>query len=267
MILSRRVALDGVQLDESHARIAIQGMQTGKPKGDGNAAARYGGSGSRRIPPHRESLDVVISFSIVIKRGQADEREAALEAANAWAAIAENGAWMTWSTKPGRRIRVWLEEPAVMGDARSDANKNFSIRFRAYGVPNWQESESSYTTLEAGMQGSGSLVVGGNTKTCAEIRAENVSGAAISWVEVSAGTSTIRMENIGMAAGETLIIDHDPEGLIRLRILGATGSRSILDKRTDGSANDLWVSPGYVQISFASQRAIQVTAEARGRFL
>ena len=86
MQLSRRVALDGVQLDEQHAQIAIQSIQSLAARGNaGSAAARYGGSGSRRIPPHRESLDVVISFSIVIKRGQADEREAALEAANAWA--------------------------------------------------------------------------------------------------------------------------------------------------------------------------------------
>ena len=269
MQLSRRVQLDGVQLDEQHAKIAIQSVTSGAAKGNGgSAAARAGGSGSRRIPGHRESLEVAVGFSIVLKRGDAEEREAALEAANAWAAIARNGAWLTASSKPGRKIRVFLEEPAVMGDARSDPAKTFQIKFRAYGVPNWQESDGRSASIGAASSGIGTLEVGGNAPTCAEVTMTNISGQSIRWAECTVGTGKIRVEDIALGADESIVIDHDEEGLIRIRILGTGGIyRSILGKRTPGSANDYWVAPGQAAVSYQSERALRVTAEARGRFL
>ena len=269
MQLSRRVALDGVQLDEQHAQIAIQSIQSLAARGNaGSAAARYGGSGSRRIPGHRESMEIAVGFSIVIKKGRAEEREEAVEAVNAWAGIAREGAWLTTNMKPGRQIRVYLEEPASMGDPRSDPQKTMTVRFRAFGIPNWQETDARSVTMADGGSGSGSLEIGGNAPTCAEIRMENVSGQTISWAEATIGTRRIRTEGIGMGAGETLIIDHDTEGLIRIRIVSAGGvSRSILDKRTAESADDYWVNPGMAAVSFRSERACRVTASARGRFL
>lgn len=269
MQLSRRVALDGVQLDEQHERIAIQSIQSQAARGNaGSGAARYGGSGSRRIPGHRESLDITVGFSVVIKRGEPEEREAAVEAANTWAAIAREGAWMTIGSRPGRQIRVWLEEPAVLGDARNDAAKTMTIRFRAYGVPNWQETEGRSVTLTDGNIGTASLEIGGNAPTCAEIRMENISGQTITWAEATVGTRRIRTEGMELRAGESLIIDHNPEGLIRIRIADpAGGSRSILHLRTAGSADDFLVNPGMAAVSYASQRACRVTATARGRFL
>ncbi len=269
MQLSRRVALDGVQLDEQHNRIAIQSIQSAAAKGNaGSAAVRYGGSGSRRIAGHRESLEVTIGFSVIIKRGDPEGREEAVEAVNAWAAIAQDGAWLTASSRPGRRIRVYLDEPAVLGDPRSDAAKTMTVKFKAYGVPNWQETDGRSAVLNGGNIGSGSLEVGGNAPTCAEIRMENISGQSMSWCEATVGMRTIRAEGITLAAGETFIIDHDPEGLIRIRIQSALGnSRSVLDKRTAGSADDFWVNPGMTAVSYRSERACRVTATARGRFL
>lgn len=269
MQLSRRVALDGVQLDEQHAQIAIQSIQSLAPKGNaGSAAARYGWSGSRRTGGHRESMDVVVGFSIILKKGMAEEREAALEAVNAWTGIARSGAWLTTNMKPGRRIRVYLEEPAAMGDPRSDPQKTMSIRFRAYGVPNWQDTEPRSVTLAGGNTGSGSLEVGGNAPTCAEIRMQNISGQTMNWAEATVGTRRIRTEDVGLGAGETLIIDHDAEGLIRIRIENGYGvSRSVMHKRTAESADDYWVNPGMAAVSFRSERACLVTALARGRYL
>ena len=269
MQLSRRVALDGVQLDEQHARIAIQSIQSQAAKGNGgSAASRYGGSGSRRIAGHRESMDVTVGFSLVIKAGQAEEREAALEAANAWAAIARNGAWLTTSVKPGRQIRVYLEEPAAMGDPRSDAPKTFTIRFRAYGIPNWQETDKRSVVFGSGNNGIGTLEIGGNAPTCAEITMANISGQSLRWAECTVGASRIRVEDIALGANESIVIDHDDEGLIRIRIRDIYGAhRSILDKRTGDSASDYWVSPGMAAVSYMSERACRVTAEARGRFL
>jgi len=269
MQLSRRVALDGVQLDEQHARIAIQSIQSTAAKGNaGSAAARYGGSGSRRIAGHRESMEIVIGFSIVIKSGRAAEREEAVEAVNAWAAIARNGAWLTASTKPGRQIRVWLDEPAAMGDARSDPQKTMTVRFKAYGVPNWQETDKRSAVIGAGSTGAGTLEIGGNAPTCAEITMQNISGQSLRWAECTVGTSRIRLEDISLGANESIRIDHDDEGLIRIRIQDAYGGyRSILAKRTGASANDYWVTPGMAAVSFQSERACRVTAEVRGRFL
>ena len=269
MQLSRRVALDGVQLDEQDPRIAIQSVQTMAAKGNGgNTSVRFGGSGSRRIPGHREFLEISVGFSVVIKKGFAAERETVVETVNAWAAIAGDGAWLTSASKPGKRIRVYLEEPAVIGDARSNASKTMTIKFRAYGVPFWQDAEPRSVLLADGNTGTGSLEIGGNTKTCAEIRMENISGQRISWIEATVGSSTIRCEDLNMNGGESFVIDHDTEGLIRIRIEDARGSsRSAMATRTAGSADDFRVSPGMALVSFRSERACRVTASARGRWL
>ena len=64
MILSKRVALDGVQLDSVDSRILIQRVETAAGKETIDAASLWGGSGSRVTGIHRDSLDVVVSFSI-----------------------------------------------------------------------------------------------------------------------------------------------------------------------------------------------------------
>lgn len=266
MVLSRRVTLDGIQMDESHEAIAIQGISTGAPKGNAGASALAGG-GSRRTGGTREQLEVTVTFTIIIKRARASERDAALDAVNSWAAIAENGAWMRSSMKPGKMIRVFLEEPASLGDAR-EAGRTFSIKFRAYGVPYWIDEAPGSVTLTDSAYAAGSLAVGGNTRTVVDIEAVNLSGAVLNTFVVRAGSSEITLTGLGVRATEDLVIGHTAEGFLQIYARDNNGSaRSLLHRRAASSADDLYVGPGMAAIVFSADRACRVTASARGRWL
>ena len=71
------------------------------------------------------------------------------------------------------------------------------------------------------------------------------------------------------AAGEKLVIDHMDMGTmsyLRLRIHSGDEVRSVLDKRTQGSSNDLYVSPGFHQIQMTAGGRGRITISASGRF-
>lgn len=271
MILSRRVALDGAQLDEIDSRVVIQSVKTGAGKNTITAVSLYGRDGQRVTGAQRDTIDVEIEFGLLIRKEEMAARAELLEAVNAWAAAAsiENGgAWLTLEHKANRRMRVVLAEPADEGDLREWA-RNFRITFRAYGVPYWQEAEpTARISGEASTSWSGTMTVGGNARTAADVSLTNVSGALLNTAAISVGGGTMWFEGLGLAADETLVIDHDETGTIRIRIRSAGGVyRSALGKRTGMSADDFRVMPGSAAVSYSTQRACSVTASAPGRFL
>ena len=103
MILRRRVALDGIELDSVDSRILIQGIEPAAGKDQITAVILWGGTGSRVTAEHRDSLDIVVRFTINEKSYRPAERGEVLEKVCAWAAA---GGWMTVNYKPDRRIRV-----------------------------------------------------------------------------------------------------------------------------------------------------------------
>ena len=271
MILSRRVALDGAQLDEIDSRIVIQSVKTGAGKNTITAVSLYGRDGQRVTGAQRDTIDVEIEFGLLIRKEEMAARAELLETVNAWAAAADigrGGAWLTLGHKENRRMRVVLAEPADEGDLR-EWNRNFRITFRAYGVPYWQETEpTARVSGETAMAWSGRMTVGGNVRTVADVSLTNGSGALLNTAAITVGSNIMRFEELGLAANETLVIDHDETGTIRIRIRSVSGNwRSALGKRTGTSADDFRIMPGNVPISYNTQRACSLTASAPGRFL
>ena len=68
MILSRRVALGGVQLDEIHERIVIRSVDTSVPHEDVQAVNRMGGWGQRMTGNHWETLEVTVNAASTCRR-------------------------------------------------------------------------------------------------------------------------------------------------------------------------------------------------------
>ena len=58
MILTKRAALDGVQLDELHDAIVIRGIEPGTPNETLQATGRMGGAGQRVTVQHYDMLEV-----------------------------------------------------------------------------------------------------------------------------------------------------------------------------------------------------------------
>ena len=266
MQLRHRVALDGVQLDEVDSRIMIQRIETGDGKENITTVSLMDGNGSRVTNMHRESIDITVKFCIRLKKRSMEEREEVLEKANAWAL---GGGWLTASTKSNRRIRVFRAQAAGAGDPW-EWTKVYAIAFRACGVPYWQESNPVQVVRQNTSSETMQLVVNGSEKSVLEASFRNTSGSTCNTLSINTGESLMDFEDLGLADGETLEIDHEDTGKrcdLRLRIKNASGVyRSARAMRKTNSSNELTVLPGTHNIVFAAQRAGTITVISRGRF-
>ena len=267
MRLTRRAALNGVQLDEIDSRILIQGIEPAAGKDQLTTVGLWGGVGSRVTGEHRDSLDIVVKFSLDIKRGNYTERSAVFEKIAAWAM---GGGWLTVSQKPERRIRVICAQLPAEGDPLEWTNR-YSITFRAHGVPYWQQETASQLRLAGVSSMSRQFGVGGTIPTAMEASFKNTSGSTINQVDLTCGGSNIKLRSLGLGNGETLSIDHVDDGkrcVLRIRIQGTGGAwRSAMDKRSAESSDDLTVNPGIVSVSFSATGTGALLLSCVGRFV
>lgn len=242
MILSRRAALNGVQLDEIDPWIVIRGVDTGVPHESISAVNRMGGFGQRVTGKHWESLDVSITWAMDIPRTNLPLRRQIYEAVTAWAL--QKG-WLTVKYMAGRRM--WVDHVVLpSGGDLWRWTDEFTITFRAYGVPFWQGD----TKVSAS---GGSITVPGNLPTVCDAEITNATGSTINSLTVKVGQSQMTFAGLVLANGERLVIGHDNGGLLYIRIYtSATAFRSAYDKRTGGSADDLTVEPGAQAITVSA---------------
>ena len=267
MICARRVALNGVELDQANSAIVIRSIETGDGRENFSATSTAGGSGQRVTSHHRDTMDVVVRFAIKIKKNNLAGRASALEDANEWAAAAENGAWLTVNYKTNRR--AWMRLVQAPGEGSLwDFTKDFQFTFRAYGVPYWQEAEAGSTAeLSAGTLKTGTITVGGNAETVADLTLTNESSSTVNECTVTVDGNSFNFDSLGLAAGESLVIDHRDDGLVRIRILNTSEVyRDAMSKRLPTSADDLKCRTGSRAISFTSDNSCSMTVSCKGRF-
>ena len=265
MQLKHRVAVAGVQLDEIDERIMITWVGTEKPKENISTISLMGEHGSRVTNKHRDSIDVTVKFTLRIRKKQMSERETLLERINAWASM---GGWLTTNYKPGRRIRVFLAEFATAGDPW-EWTTEYSLVFRACGVPYWQETSGQTETQSGKSNGTFTLTNPGSSGTI-DVSFLNTSSGTVNTFSITAGESAILLSNLGLASGETLKIDRADNGqraYLRIRIMDTGGShRSLLEAVDPESDDDLIIGTGAQTVSFTAQRAGTITVKCIGRF-
>ena len=270
MIWTRRVALNGSQLDEVHSSVVIRGIEPGAGKDTITTVSTGGPFGQRITGSRRDSLDIVVKFALDIKRGNLQARAEALEAVNAWAAAAlpeRGGAWLTAGHKAERRIRVVLAQPAAEGDLWK-WTEEFQLVFRACGVPYWDGELKSVSTDGNATGAAGTITIGGSAITQVNAYLQNTSGALITQATIAIAGKNMRFSQIDLNAGETLTVDHTDDGILRLRIRSAAGSyRSIMAYRSPESADDFTAYPGAMMYGFNAPRAGKLTVEWRDRYL
>jgi hypothetical protein len=103
MILSRRAALGGVQLDEIHERIVIRRIDPGVPYEVTDAVDRMGGVGQRVTGQHWQTLEVNITYAIDVPKREMALRRQIFDAVNTWAL---RKGWLTTNEMPNRRFYV-----------------------------------------------------------------------------------------------------------------------------------------------------------------
>ena len=245
MILSRRVNLGGAQLDEIDSAIVIRKVDTGVAHESVGATNRMGGYGQRMTSQHWETLEVNVSFAINVYKNNLAKRREIFDAVMAWA---NQKGWLKTNEQPGKRMYA---EKAVLpsaGDLR-EWTKEYTITFRAYGVPFWQDSTATEDD-------DGEMTVPGSRRTVCNASVENDGSSTIDSLTVTAGDSTMEFTDLGLEAGETLRIGHVNDGVLWLRIYNSNNIyRSVMSKRTGGSADDLYVEPGLISVSASAGTA------------
>ena len=260
MILRRRVALGGVQLDELDERIVISGINEGTAATTVSSVVTVNGDGKRVTQRRRESLDVTVKFLMNIRKDEMTERALLLEKINKWAA---NGGNLTVAHRPERRIVVFLNK-APGGGEMYNWTDEFELGFQAMSVPFWEDATPTSVTSGVTTGGTLWLDVPGNTKSVIDVNIQNMSGTTNRNIWVKVAGQEIRISGTQIAAGRTVQISHPNNGMESyLKI--TDGVRSLMAFRT--GADDLIVSPGNNSITFGADRAVRVTASVRGRYL
>lgn len=257
MILSKRVALGGVQLDELHERIVIRRIDPGVPTETIQAASQMGGFGQRVTGQHWNQIEASVTYGIDIPKENMAQRRGIFDAVNTWAL---RRGWLTTNEMPNRRLYVDKVVVPGSGDLWNWTSE-YTIVFRAYGVPFWQDEMPAMSSSGISSSGSVSISNNGNMKSVVDVSFRNMSGMTINnfWAQVSG--NRITLSNLGLGGSETLRIHHGTDGLLQIHI----GGRSVYDRYT--GADDLYISPGGASVSFSADRAGILTAECYGRYV
>ena len=256
MILSRRAALNGNQLDQEDSRIVIRSLDPGAPQEQIATADLMGGSGSRITGKHVQSLDATVSWAVDIPKKELASRQTVFDKVNKWAL--QKG-WLTFGHKSGKRLYVDKVILPSAGDL-FDWTKDFQITFRALSVPFWQDSAATTST-------SGSITVPGTVTTVCDAEITNASGSTIDTLSVAVGDSSFSFTNLGLADGERLVIGHENDGTLYIRkYTGTSYFVRVMDKRSGGSADDLYVEPGSNTITITGGD-VTATVSCYGRYV
>lgn len=266
MQLSRRIALDGVQLDELDDRILISEVYEMPPDRSAQATAIYDGTpdsmGSRVSSQQRNSKKVRCKFRINYKRPFMEERGKLLDKINAWAI---GGGTLTIGPRPEQKMAVRCQQEAEIGDLR-DWTREYTLIFEANAKPYWENTEADTAKTRTTADGSAIIEVTGGLPNVLDVDISNQSGKQIDKMTISEGGYKFVFQELGMQANETLVIDHDSEARLRIRLKSAAGVyRSALISRTVKSDDELKVKPGSVTVYITADRAVIMTVKCRGR--
>lgn len=259
MQLVHRAALNGVQLDELDPRIIIKGIEEAAGKETVSSVGVGSADGTRITGKRRDTTEVQVRFGLNIRRDDPQARSELFEIVNGWAA---KGGYLTINYKAGRRLYADEVVTPGAGDPWKRTDE-YTITFRAHAIPYWQQDPATSVATGNGTSGSGSIYVMGSARTVADVTLENKSGANVASATITVGGSVMRFNDLGLGNGEILRITHDDRGVLQIKI----GNRSVMAKRTEDSADDLFVMPGGNSFGFSSQRACKLTVSCRGRFV
>ena len=259
MILSKRVALNGQQLDDLHERIVIRSFDAGVPHEEIEAESIQNIFGQRIASQHWESLDVSVTYAIDVPKKQMTLRRQIFEAVNRWAT--QKG-WLTCNWMPDRRM--WVDKVVYpsAGDMWNWTGE-YTITFRAYGIPFWQGVTPSQVNLYATSGGTWTIDVQGNIPSPTDVDFTNVSGMTIPYFSIRVGYSLLVFNNLGLGGGETLRITHGTSGLLSAKI----GSRSVYDKLDPQSTDRLIADPGIMVVQMSATRAGNLSVRNYGGYV
>lgn len=261
MILAKRIALNGNQLDAQDTSIVIRHIDPGVPKESVSAVSLMGGSGQRVTMQHVDTLEVSVTFAIDKPKKRLADRRTVFDKAVKWAS--QKG-WLTVNWMASKRMRVDKVVYPSSGDLWNWTD-DYTIVFRAYGVPFWQDDTATTVTdtLSASTAKTKTLTAPGTAPTVADVEFKNTSGSACTTFAVEIGGKTMELTGLALAQNESLIISHGTDGILRI----TEGGRNAYGKQTGGGLEDLYIQPGDNSIKVTAATAGNLTLSCYGRYM
>lgn len=263
MKLTRRAALNGTQLDGLDPSIVIRGTDPGTTKKSTQYTARMGGSGQRPTGSHWDTLDIAVTYAIDLPKKQLAARRTVFDKVNKWAL---SKGWLTLTEMDGKRVYVSDVTLPSSGDLFNWTDE-FTLTFKAAGVPFWQDATATTASIALADSGSGSITVPGIVETVCDAEITNAGDSTIDTLSVTIGNSSFSFTSLGLAAGEKLSIGHWAEtGDLYIRKFTGSVYTSVMGKRTGASADDLYVQPGANTITITGG-SVTATVSCYGRYV
>lgn len=257
MILSRRAALNGNQLDELYERIVIRGIELGAQEGSIDAVNLLGGAGQRILRTHAETLSVTVKWAMNVPKSDLITRRRIYEDVCKWA---KQKGWLTVNFMPDRKL--YVESVKFSGAELFDWTAEYAITFTAHSIPFWQDTVPESVTKTNVSSTSFNMMIPGQDRTAAEAEFKNTSGTTVTSFSITVDGNTIALAGISLANNKILSIYHEDNGILRIKADGV----SVYDKRTAESADDLYAEPGTVAISMTAGGAGTLKVSCRGRY-
>ena len=256
MILSRRVALDNIQLDSLDSSIVIRSFDPGTPKEAISAVDRMGGAGQRVTMKHWQVLEATLVFAIDVPKRNMARRTQVFDLVKSWAL---KKGWLTFNGM--NSVQMWVEQVVVpsRGDLRT-LDDEYTIIFRNYNVPFWL-NKTHTTATETVDTGVFDITIPGDVETVLNAQITNSSGGTIDAIKIGIDGHQLVFTAMTLGNGETLVINHGTDGILRTTVDGV----SVYGKLT--GSDDLVTRPGARTVSVECEGLLNVVVSCQGRFL
>lgn len=251
------VRFNNVSIRDASGAIQIVDISEITPKEEKKTVAMGLSHGSRLLRRIRESLSVKVEFAI--RENDFERRAAAYDRVISWAkGVGE----LSISDRIGQILHVDSSEFPTMGSVKGWAG-NITATFTAYARPFWESAFPAIASIPtAASVGTASILPPGNEDECF-LDAEITATEAVNTLSITTGASEMSFSSLGLAKGQTLIIDHTDDGFLRMR----KGEISVMEKRTEASSDELIVIPGKLNtVKFTANGACTATFHTRGRW-
>lgn len=256
------VVLNFVAMHTLDTRIVIQKVTELAPNWNINTAGKASLIGQRYVSTEKRYREVQVTFAIDEVQNLGTRMSVLQKVAN-WA---KNGGTMMLGYRDMQRLQVVCTGfPQINGiDAWTE---NYTVTFRAYDKPFWEQGSPNVVTAHSANTNVTLNMSFGNDNSKLIVSATNNQTNVCNTLIVKRGTEQIEMSNLGLAAGETFILDYDERDIQRMRIRNGSTYRSVMDKRTAASADDIWVVPLNNSITVQAGAVLDWELSSYGRWI
>lgn len=256
MISRYEVFLDGIALSSMHDQLMILDVQHTPAQRQATSARKAKGNGVYISDLYQAQTTVSISFELHIY--SIVERQLVCQEI---ASKAINCKFLQTNDRPGQRLHVICDQPPTIESALQ-WTAPLTMVFSAYEIPFWEELFPATINL-SGTSESGTLFVPGNAgETFVDV--DITASDEISTLTISAGSTTITLTGLSIAAEGVIKMTHDENGILSIK----NGDTSLLNRRTAASSDDLLVISGRQNnVSISANNAISCQFSTRGVWL